>query len=811
MAKIKHNNFLDTVDEVIADAKREGIVHLYAEDEQLTGKKVRIKGKDLFHFGTTGYLGLEQDPRLKNAAVEAILKYGTQFPLSKTYISHPLYKALEEKIHAMYGYPIIITKNSTLGHLGVIPCVVRDEDGVILDHQVHWSVQSAAQVLKTRGVPLEMIRHNNLNMLEDKIKMLSSRCHKIWYMADGVYSMYGDCAPIPELLKLCNKYPSLHLYFDDVHGMSWVGKNGTGYVLSELKELPENILLLGTLSKSFGASGAVVVCADKKIHGKIKNFGGPLTFSAQLEPASVGAASASADIHLSPEIYVLQAELFDRLHYFNALLENSGLPLQERNDCPVFYIGTGMPATGYNFVNRLMKEGFFVNLGLYPAVPVKNTGVRITISRHNQKEEIKSLVDAMSYHYPKALEETNTTKSRVRKAFGIPGIEEPERIVKKEALTLQYENSIHGVDKTEWNQLLGKQSSFDWDGLLFLEETFRSQEKPEHNWSFHYFFVRDETAKPVLATFFTHALWKDDMLAPASISIQLEQKRKQEPYYLTSPVLSMGSLFTEGQHYYLDRLHTQWRSAIRLLLDKVEVLDQKINASMFVLRDFVNDEEMSQFFHNQGFIKVDMPESCIVEDLSWADTEGYIRSLSSRSRRHFRTDIQPYEKHFQVVHQENASEKEIDAFYKLYENVRNNNYDLNTFPLPKKLFANMSENEHWEFIVLYLKEEYDDRLEKVPVGVMFCYKNGRHTYVPAFIGMDYAYTQEHQIYRQLLFQTIKRAKDLDFKKIDFGMTASFEKRKVGATVISKVAYVQAKDNFAMELMGVMHSSGQRDR
>src|SRR5688500_7434520 len=81
MAKIKHNNFMDTVDEVISDAKKMGIVHLYTEDEELTGRRVKIKGKDLFHFGTTGYLGLEQDVRLKTAAVDAIWKYGTQFPL----------------------------------------------------------------------------------------------------------------------------------------------------------------------------------------------------------------------------------------------------------------------------------------------------------------------------------------------------------------------------------------------------------------------------------------------------------------------------------------------------------------------------------------------------------------------------------------------------------------------------------------------------------------------------------------------------------------------------------------------------------
>jgi len=98
MAKIKHNNFLDTVDEVITNATNAGVLHLNAEGEALNGRKIRIKGKDSFHFGTTGYLGLEQDHRLKQAAVSAILKYGTQFPLSKTYISHPLYSRLEEKM-----------------------------------------------------------------------------------------------------------------------------------------------------------------------------------------------------------------------------------------------------------------------------------------------------------------------------------------------------------------------------------------------------------------------------------------------------------------------------------------------------------------------------------------------------------------------------------------------------------------------------------------------------------------------------------------------------------------------------------------
>lgn len=83
MAKIKRNNFLDTVDEVFTDATKQGILHLYADGDTFTGRKISISGNLLFHFGTTGYLGLEQDTRLKSAASDAIFKYGTQFPCQR--------------------------------------------------------------------------------------------------------------------------------------------------------------------------------------------------------------------------------------------------------------------------------------------------------------------------------------------------------------------------------------------------------------------------------------------------------------------------------------------------------------------------------------------------------------------------------------------------------------------------------------------------------------------------------------------------------------------------------------------------------
>lgn len=338
--------------------------------------------------------------------------------------------------------------------------------------------------------------------------------------------------------------------------MSWIGKNGTGFVMSKLKELPEHILLFGTLSKTFGASGAVLVCSNKKMHHKIKTFGGPLTFSAQLEPASVAAAIASADIHLSDEIYLLQNELQQRIHHFNSLLEKAQLPLVEKNNSPVFYIGTGTPITGYNFVNRLLKEGFFVNLGIFPAVPIKNTGVLYYNTRHNENEEINALVQAMEYHYPKALADTYSSHSIVRKAFNLKTDNTKTKNENTDfGFSVQVENSIHKIDKKVWNSIFANKGVFDWDGLCFLEKTFSKNDKTEENWSFYYFIIRDQHDIPLLATFFTYSLWKDDMLAPQQVSEKIETIRLKDSYHMTSYVLSTGSLFTEGEHLYCNTSH----------------------------------------------------------------------------------------------------------------------------------------------------------------------------------------------------------------------------------------------------------------
>jgi len=795
MAKIKHNNLLDTVISVMTNAKDSGALHLYAEGDNFNGRQIQIKGKKLFHFGTTGYLGLEQDDRLKQGAINAITAYGSQFPISKTYVSQPLYSELESLLTDIYKNPIVITKNSTLGHLGVIPSIVDDSDGVILDHQVHWSVQSAVNPLKLRSVPVEMIRHNNLEMLEDKIRKLQSKCNKIWYMADGMYSMYGDYAPIKELMGLRDKYSQLHIYFDDVHGMSWKGPNGSGYVMSVLKNLPDRVILFGTLGKTFGASGAVMVCNDKKIHQRIKNFGGPLTFSVQLEPASIGAAIASAKIHLSDEIYKLQDELYGKINYFNECLQQTSLPLIIDNDSPVFYIGTGMPETGFNLVNRLMDSGFYVNTGIFPAVPVKNTGLRITISRNNQKNEIKELVKAIEYNFPLALHDTHTNLDRINYAFGRSNVM-PLTKPTISNLIIETYDSIVNLDPYLWNETVGRNSFYDWDGLKALEEIFKNPEKPENNYQFFYYVVRNSSNECILVTFFSYGLWKEDMLAPESVSKKLEKIRESEPYYHTGYCLCMGSMITEGEHLYLHKSNPHWKDAFTLLLEHLEILEKKLKPQYLILRDFSSDDmEIKTFLHEKGFFQINMPEAAFYDEFHWKDEASYLESLSKSSRKHFRKDIQGFKENFEIQIKEKLTHKELKKSFNLYQEVKKNNIGLNTFEYPYALFEHMSISPRWEFIMVYLKTE-----KMLLVGVMFCYKNSNLIYTPAVIGMDYEFSKKYNVYRQLLYQTILRAKALGSKRIDFGLTAGFEKRKVGAKIIGKCAYIQARDNFALEAL-----------
>ncbi|MGF1635677.1 MAG: aminotransferase class I/II-fold pyridoxal phosphate-dependent enzyme [Cyclobacteriaceae bacterium] len=802
MAKIRHNDILDTVDSVLKISKERGAIHLYAEDNSLDGSSLTLNGKKVLHFGTCGYLGLEHHPMLKKGAIDAIERFGTQFPMSRTYISNPLYTELEYLVQKMYDAPIVISKNCTLSHLTTIPSIVKQNDLVILDHQVHASIQEAVKKQLSQGVTVEMIRHCNLEMLEDRIKKQRNKFDKIWYMSDGVYSMFGDYAPIKDLIALAEKYEQLYLYIDDAHGMSWTGKHGTGYVMSQMDKLYHKMVLTANMGKGFGSCGGMSVFPNEEMYNKVKLFGGPLTFSVQMEPAVLGACVASAKIHLSDEIYSYQQELKEKIDYTNELFSQTDLPLIQVNDSPIFFVGTGTMEMGNYLVHELIEDGIYVNLATFPAVPAKNIGVRITISRKNSKEDIETMVAKLVKQFNRGLIENNQTNEKIRKAFKLDpeiNVSVKAKEVEEDALEMKSFDSIESIDQEVWNKYLGHRSFIDWNSMRFLEKSFSGNELPEDNWKFRYYQITDPKGQLILLTFFVIALHKEDMFARSSISKVLEKEREINPYYFTSKGVFMGSLFTEGQHMYIQRESKFWKKALKNLLDALYLEQEKESASNVMLRDLeADDQELNDFIIEQGFAQVDMPESCVLENMEWETEDDFKSLLSRKNRKHFMQEIKRFEPFYDVEVKSQLTNEELKYGISMYESVRKNNFAINSFKYPDAVFYNMNEDPHWEFIVLYLKE--DVKRDKLPVSICYCHKNVNNVYSPTLIGLDYTYLLEYGVYRQTIHQIIKRAKALQCAKVNFGISATVEKKKVGCVAYPKVAFYQAKDNYAMEVM-----------
>jgi hypothetical protein len=504
---------------------------------------------------------------------------------------------------------------------------------------------------------------------------------------------------------------------------------------------------------------------------------------------------------MSEEIYGYQQELQSKIACFNALLKKTDLPLVHENESPIFFIGTGTMDMGNHLVQELIRDGIYVNLATFPAVPAKNIGIRITISRNNSVADIEQLVAKLSFHFNRALAATGQTLEKIRKAFKMAPVKAAALPASApDTLTVSGYSHISQLDAAEWNQYLGHRGAFDYQALLLLEQSFGGNAEPENNWRFRYYVVRDPQGQPVLMTFAVAALHKEDMFAQASVSKAIEKERETNPYYLTATGITMGSLFTEGNHLYLDRQSPWWKKALQALITQLYQDQEKENAASILLRDLdAGDQELDEFMVEQDFVRLDLPESCVVTDLSWRNEEEYRKMLSRKSREHFVPQVKRNEHLYEVVVKAQLADEELQHAIGLFRQVKAKNFAINNFLFPEKLFHQINAHPDWEFVLLYLKEEYAPNNRKA-VSVCFCHKNCQQVYSPMWMGMDYAYGREYGIYRQTLYQVLRRANALHFKQVNLGISASVEKKKLGATVYPKVGYYQAKDNFALEMI-----------
>lgn len=801
---------IDLVDDAVCAALDQGVVHRDAQDERLDGRTILIAGRRVLHFGSCSYLGLEMDPRLQQGVVDAVGRYGTQFSSSRAYLSAPAYHELEDLLQQIFDRPVLACPSTTLAHLSALPVLVEDDDAVILDHQVHQSVHLATSQLRLQGNTVELARHGRLDLLEDKIRELAQSHRRVWYLGDGIYSMYGAFAPTRALSWLLARYEQLHLYLDDAHGMSWTGARGRGFA-AEAFAGHERVVVAISLNKAFAAAGGAIVFPNQEWHRKVRNCGATLMFAGPIQPPMLGAAIASARIHLSPEMPVLQEELRQRIATANRVAKELQLPLVTDAEIPIRYVGTGIRGAAYDMAARLLERGYWVNPGAFPAVGSRRAGIRFTITRHHTDEDVEAALRAMADQLPASLRVAGIAREEVDRAFGLTTERRARPRPQTTRLGLRHERSIRALDAAEWDACLGQRGIFDAATLAMLEDVFGPHQPTENQWRFHYFVVRDESGRVVLATYFTEALWKDDLMAPAALSEQVERQRVNDPFFLTSRTLSMGSLLSEGNHLYLDR-EGEWHGALRLLLAALEEVREESEAAMAVIRDLpAHEEDLDPVLADADFLRLPAPESWEIS-VDWKDPEAYLAKLSRRARRFHRRLVIPMDEAWdqEIVTQGGRSldEAEWAQIQGLYRNVQERHLALNTFPLPTELLPAMLRTPGWELMLLRLRPEHGGKQDAPPEGFALCHA-GASRYDWLLVGLDSQHSESHALYPQLVSRVVKRAAELGLVRIGLGLGSGAMKQRFGAEPEHRVMYVQSMDRFQQDLLEMLANDRSR--
>ncbi len=398
----RHERILDMAERRLSLGVETGIIHRRIEDESLSGATITIDGRPLTNFSSCAYLALNRDERLKAAAIDATRRYGTSYSSSPTYTALPLYDTLEEHLRQITGGSVAVAQTTTLAHLAALPIMVGPEDLVLVDAQTHDSVHLAARALRGVGARVTSVPHNDVVAVEQHLDTAAARFRQVWYLADGVYSMYGDLAPVKEIAALQQRFGNLFTYYDDAHGFGWLGEHGRGYVLAETP-INERMVVAAGFAKSFGSVGAVLVFGDPAAARRVRLVGGPLTFSGPITPPDLGAATESARIHLTAEHAERQERFCADIDWVRAEIVRRGLPVVSMAKTPIWFVRVGSPERVAEMISRLIADGFYLNAAAFPAVPVGEGGIRWAQTLHHSREDLAALMDAIERHLPEVL------------------------------------------------------------------------------------------------------------------------------------------------------------------------------------------------------------------------------------------------------------------------------------------------------------------------------------------------------------------------------------------------------------------------
>jgi 8-amino-7-oxononanoate synthase len=366
-------------------AKAAGIYPYSKVIESDQDTEVVINGKKVLMFGSNAYLGLTNHPKVKEAAIAATKKYGTGMAGSR-HLNGTLdiHIELEKKLAAFVGKEeAMVYSTGFQVNLGVVSCLTGREDYILWDEFDHASIieghrLSFSQKLKFRHNDMESLEKQLQKCEPDKIKLI---------VVDGVFSMEGDIANLPEIVRLARKY-NANIMVDEAHGLGVLGRLGRG-TCDHFGLLPEVDLVMGTFSKSLASIGGFIASSEPVIN-YLKHHSRSYIFSASNTPAATAAASAAFDIMVSEPERI--EHLWNLTHYALKGFREIGceightstpiIPLYIRDNDKTFIITT-----------ELFKQGIFVNPVVSPAVSPADTLIRFSLMATHTFEQLDYAMD----------------------------------------------------------------------------------------------------------------------------------------------------------------------------------------------------------------------------------------------------------------------------------------------------------------------------------------------------------------------------------------------------------------------------------
>ncbi|MEM6641469.1 MAG: aminotransferase class I/II-fold pyridoxal phosphate-dependent enzyme [Bacteroidota bacterium] len=370
------------------EAKKSGYYSFFRSFRSKQETEVVVMGKKVLMFGSNSYLGLTTHPKVMEAAQDAVRKYGSSCSGSRFLNgTNELHEELEyELADFLQKDEAIVFSTGFQVNLGVIPTVTQKGDVLLLDRLNHASIYEGAKLSDASTV---VFRHNDMASLEKRLSHSHDASHRM-IVVDGIFSMEGNIAKLPEIIELAAKYDAT-VMCDCAHAIGVLGDHGRGtpdhFGLTE-----ETELIGGTFSKSLASLGGYIA-GDKETVQYIKHHARALIFSASMTPASTAATITALEIMREDDSRRLK--LWENTNHALERLKDLGFDTGTA-ETPIIPIYIRDNEKAYIMTTRLFEEGVFVNSVVAPAVSPQDTLIRFSLMATHSIEQIDIAIDKIA-------------------------------------------------------------------------------------------------------------------------------------------------------------------------------------------------------------------------------------------------------------------------------------------------------------------------------------------------------------------------------------------------------------------------------